>query len=246
MSVIYSSVGGLGSTYTSVSFTVQYRNVFTAHERRLLWMSGTKPKKYTEKISTITIKISVPHRGHTRCQLSVKTDPFRQADRHTHTHTRTHTHWHRCSWSITCLTLKLKNFQIHFLYLHNCLSVGDIYQCKMLQTATPLWPLTAAWHNQLAQWLWHQAYQSHGGGNGKSPPAVSAGLPVLECQCHSGKSSSQITMAGRFCGSLRVCSKWNSYVLLRKSFFVSVCKSHLVVSLFGDPWARSRIKVYGF
>ena len=54
-------------------------------------MSGTKPKKYTEKISTITIKISVPHRGHTRCQLSVKTDPFRQADRHTHTHAHTHT-----------------------------------------------------------------------------------------------------------------------------------------------------------
>lgn len=53
-------------------------------------MSGTKPKKYTEKLSTITIQISVLHRGHTRCQLSVKADPFRQADRHMDTHTLTH------------------------------------------------------------------------------------------------------------------------------------------------------------
>lgn len=64
----------------------------------LQWVSGTKPEKYTEKISTITIQISVLHRGHARLSAQRENWSF-QTGWQTHGHT--HTHWHTCSWSIT-------------------------------------------------------------------------------------------------------------------------------------------------
>lgn len=57
MSVIYCNTGGLRSTYTSVIHsTILY--VFSVNERRLLCLFGYKPRKYTEKISNVTIKLA--------------------------------------------------------------------------------------------------------------------------------------------------------------------------------------------
>lgn len=56
MSVIYRSFGGLESTYPSAIYSATLY-VFRVHERKLLWLFGTQPKKYTEKLSYITIEL---------------------------------------------------------------------------------------------------------------------------------------------------------------------------------------------
>lgn len=58
MSVTCSNVGGLGSTYSGVINSTMLYVFRVLKGRLLLWLFGAEPKKYTEKISNITIKLT--------------------------------------------------------------------------------------------------------------------------------------------------------------------------------------------
>lgn len=138
--------------------------------------------------------------------------------------------------------------------------MSDVYQCKMLWTANLCW---RCWQLCDTNSLLRDS-------DSKSPRFTVVGMenhhlhscgitcaqgsrPLPEYQC---SSQEQQTITGRFWG-LRVCSKWNSYVLLRKSrcfslfksfkfVFVLFCFLFFVLSFLDDPSATLWIKVCTF